>query len=43
LARMRGLQFLKIERDIILRKVVAAPSHRMINARVVDWGHDTFS
>jgi hypothetical protein len=33
----------KIEGNLILGKVAAAPSHRMINARAVDWGHDTRS
>jgi hypothetical protein len=33
----------EIEGNIILGEVAAAPSHRMIDARAVDWGHDTRS
>jgi hypothetical protein len=33
----------KIEGNAVFGKVAAAPSHRVINARAVDWGHDTCS
>jgi hypothetical protein len=33
----------KIEGNVIFREVATAPSHRTVDARAVDWGHDTLS